>query len=59
MTKPLREPTAFEADGNSVLRGGFVIQGYKIGYPGRTLSLSTFFDPATNLVEQFLVRPGG
>ncbi|QNN64085.1 beta-lactamase family protein [Sphingomonas rhizophila] len=55
---PLGEPTAFEADGNEVLRGGFVIQSYAIKYPGRTLSLSTFREPGENgRIEQFLVSP--
>lgn len=54
---PLGEPTAFEPDGAPVLRGGFVIQGYAIKYPGRTLDLSTFRDPATGRIEQFLVSP--
>ncbi|MGZ2410980.1 D-alanyl-D-alanine carboxypeptidase [Sphingomonas sp. F9_3S_D5_B_2] len=56
---PLGEPTGFEADGNPVLRGGYVIQGYKITYPNRTLSLSTFYEPGANgRIEQFLVTPG-
>jgi len=42
-----------------VLRGGFVIQGYTIKYPGRTLDLSTFYEPGDNgRIEQFLVSPG-
>ena len=41
------------------LRGGFVIQGYTIKYPGRTLNLSTFYEPgAKGRIEQFLVTPG-
>jgi D-alanyl-D-alanine carboxypeptidase len=56
---PLGEPTSFEPDGDPVLRGGFVIQGYKIKYPGRTLNLSTFYEPGANgRIEQFLVTPG-
>jgi hypothetical protein len=41
------------------LRGGFVIQGYTITYPGRSLNLSTFYEPgAKGRIEQFLVTPG-
>jgi hypothetical protein len=56
---PLGEPTAFEANGAPVLRGGYVIQGYTIKYPSRSLNLSTFYEPGTNgRIEQFLVSPG-
>ena len=56
---PLGEPTAFEPAGKPVLRGGFVIQGYTVKYPGRTLDLSTFYEPgATGRIEQFLVNAG-
>lgn len=55
---PLGEPTAFEADGKPVPRGGFMIQGYTITYPARTLSLSTFYEPGANgRIEQFLISP--
>ena len=55
----LGEPISFEPDGKSVLRGGFVIQGYTIKYPDRTLNLSTFYEPGLNgRIEQFLVSPG-
>ena len=56
---PLGEPVAFEPSGPPVLRGGFVIQGYTVKYPGRTLNLSTFYEPgADGRIEQFLVTPG-
>ena len=56
---PLGEPTAFEPSGKPVLRGGFVIQGYTVKYPGRTLDLSTFYEPgASGRIEQFLVNSG-
>jgi len=56
---PLGEPTSFEAGGEPVLRGGFVIQNYVIKYPGRSLNLSTFYEPGANgRIEQFLVTPG-
>jgi D-alanyl-D-alanine carboxypeptidase len=56
---PLGEPAAFEPSGPPVLRGGFVIQGYTVKYPGRTLDLSTFYEPgAGGRIEQFLVSPG-
>lgn len=55
----LGEPLSFEPDGMPVLRGGFVIQDYTIKYPGRTLDLSTFYEPGPNgRIEQFLVSPG-
>ncbi|HEY8593020.1 MAG TPA: serine hydrolase domain-containing protein [Sphingomicrobium sp.] len=53
---PLGEPSAFEPSGSSVLRGGFVIQGYTVKYPNKTLSLSTFYEPGANgRIEQFLI----
>jgi CubicO group peptidase (beta-lactamase class C family) len=56
---PLGEPVGFEPSGPPVLRGGFVIQGYTVKYPGRTLNLSTFYEPGTDgRIEQFLVSPG-
>jgi CubicO group peptidase (beta-lactamase class C family) len=56
---PLGTPTAFEPAGKPVPRGGFVIQGYTIRYPKRTLNLSTFYEPGPNgRIEQFLVSPG-
>jgi len=56
---PLGEPTAFEPQGKPVLRGGFVIQGYMIKYPGRSLDLSTFYEPGANgRIEQYLISPG-
>lgn len=56
---PLGTPTAFEPAGPSSLRGGFVIQGYTIKYQGRTLNLSTFYEPGpAGRIEQFLVSPG-
>jgi len=55
----LGEPSSFEPDGKPVLRGGFVIQGYTIKYPNKTLKLSTFYEPGANgRIEQFLVTPG-
>jgi D-alanyl-D-alanine carboxypeptidase len=56
---PLGQPQSFEPSGNPVLRGGFVIQGYTIKYPGRSLDLSTFYEPGANgRIEQFLISPG-
>jgi CubicO group peptidase (beta-lactamase class C family) len=56
---PLGNPTAFEREGSPVHRGGFVIQSYSVKYPGRTLTLSTFYEPGANgRIEQFLVSPG-
>lgn len=54
---PLGKPTAIEPEGDSSLRGGFVIQGYTVKYPDRTLNLSVFMEPGVNgRIEQFLVR---
>ncbi len=55
---PLGDPQSFTPRG-SALRGGFVIRGYTIKYPDRTLNLSTFVDPADGKIEQFLVTPTG
>jgi CubicO group peptidase (beta-lactamase class C family) len=55
---PLGEPVTFEPSGKPALRGGFVIQGYTVKYPTRTLNLSTFYEPgAEGKIEQFLVTP--
>ena len=56
---PLGDPQSFAPRGASALRGGFVIRGYTIRYADRTLNLSTFFDPTTGKIEQFLVTPSG
>jgi CubicO group peptidase (beta-lactamase class C family) len=56
---PLGSPIAFETTGAPILRGGFVIQGYTIRFPNRTLNLSTFYEPGgAGRIEQFLVSPG-
>jgi D-alanyl-D-alanine carboxypeptidase len=56
---PLGTPASFEPTGKPVLRGGFVIQGYTIKYPKKTLDLSTFYEPGPDgRIEQFLVSPG-
>jgi D-alanyl-D-alanine carboxypeptidase len=56
---PLGEPTSFEMQGEPILRGGFVIQSYAVKYPGRSLNLSTFYEPGANgRIEQFLVTAG-
>jgi CubicO group peptidase (beta-lactamase class C family) len=56
---PLGEPTSFQPDGDPALRGGFVFQNYVIKYPGRSLNLSTFYEPGANgRLEQFLVTAG-
>ncbi|MDQ3479180.1 MAG: beta-lactamase family protein [Pseudomonadota bacterium] len=55
---PLGAPTSFEPNGKPSPRGGFMIQGYTIKYPARTLNLSTFYEPASGRIEQFLVSPG-
>jgi D-alanyl-D-alanine carboxypeptidase len=56
---PLGTPVSFEPSGKPSLRGGFVIQGYTIKYPGKTLDLSTFYEPGPNgRIEQFLITEG-
>jgi CubicO group peptidase (beta-lactamase class C family) len=55
---PLGEPTAFEPSGKPSPRGGFLIQSYTLKFPGRTLNLSTFYEPGSGRIEQFLVSPG-
>lgn len=56
---PLGNPLSFEPSGKPVLRGGFIIQGYKVKYAGKTLDLSTFYEPGPNgRVEQFLITEG-
>jgi D-alanyl-D-alanine carboxypeptidase len=54
---PLGTPKSIEPDGESSLRGGFVIQNYEVEYSDRTLDLSVFMEPgAKGRIEQFLVR---
>ena len=54
---PLGAPVSIEPEGSSSLRGGFVIQGYTVKYPSRSLDLSVFMEPGANgRIEQFLVR---
>jgi hypothetical protein len=55
---PLGEPTSFDPNGKPSPRGGFMILGYTVEYPGRTLNLSTFYEPGSGRIEQFLVSPG-
>ena len=55
---PLGEPLSFEPNGKPSPRGGFMIQGYTLKFPNRTLNLSTFYEPASGRIEQFLVSPG-
>jgi formate-dependent phosphoribosylglycinamide formyltransferase (GAR transformylase) len=54
---PLGAPTSIEPEGDSALRGGFVVQGYSVKYPDRALDLSVFMEPGVvGRIEQFLVR---
>ena len=54
---PLGVPISIERQGDSSLRGGFVIQSYTVKYPDRTLNLSVFLEPGVvGRIEQFLVR---
>lgn len=54
----LGTPTAFAQAGRARLRGGFVNRVYRVSYPGRTLTISTYAEPAgQQRFEQFLVTP--
>ena len=54
----LGEPTGFEQVGKTRLRGGFVNRSYRVTYPGKTLSVSTYALPGpSGAFEQFLVAP--
>ncbi|HWK35391.1 serine hydrolase domain-containing protein [Sphingomonas sp.] len=56
---PLGDPVTFTPTGGPVLRGGYVIRGYRIAYPDRVLRLSTFAEPGDNgRFEQYLISPG-
>ena len=55
---PLGDPTDFRQVGTTRLRGGFVNRVYRVTYPNRTLSVSTYALPgAAGIFEQFLVAP--
>ena len=53
---PLGEPLSFISTGES-LRGGMTERSYRIVYPTRRLSVSTYTYPDGKL-EQFLIYPG-
>ncbi|MDQ2892715.1 MAG: beta-lactamase family protein [Pseudomonadota bacterium] len=54
----LGEPTGFKQIGKARLRGGFVNRSYRITYPDRALSVSTYALPGpAGIFEQFLVAP--
>ena len=54
----LGTPTDFVQTGRTRLRGGFVNRTYRISYPDRTLSLSTYAEPGSQgRYEQLLVAP--
>ena len=55
---PLGEPTAFVQTGKARLRGGFVNRTFRVTYPTRTLSVSTYAETGPGgRFEQFLVAP--
>ena len=55
---PLGTPAAFEQQGKTRLRGGFVNRVYKVTFPGRVLAVSTYAEPGPNgRLEQYLVAP--
>lgn len=52
----LGEPTGFAQAGRARLRGGFVNRVYRVTYPGRALSVSTYAEPGVDgRFEQFLI----
>jgi len=53
--RPLGTPTAIVQSGPTQLRGGFEGRGFRVTYPNRTLRISTFTDPATGRIEQYLI----
>ena len=54
----LGDPTGFQQIGKTRLRGGFVNRNFRVTYPDRTLSVSTYALPgADGAFEQFLVAP--
>ncbi|WP_174287316.1 serine hydrolase [Sphingomonas bacterium] len=55
---PLGTPAAFLQIGKTRLRGGFVNRNYRLTYPGRTLTITTYAEErAGGRYEQFLVTP--
>ena len=55
---PLGTPTSFTQMGKARLRGGFVSRTYRLTYPGRTLTISTYAEERIGgRYEQFLVTP--
>ena len=55
---PLGTPTEIVQTGKARLRGGFVNRNYRVTYPGRTLSISTYAEEqAPGRFEQILVTP--
>jgi len=52
---PLGEPLTFRQTGE-MLRGGMTFRGYRVVYPTRRLSISTYTYPDGKL-EQYLVGP--
>jgi CubicO group peptidase (beta-lactamase class C family) len=57
---PLGDPQGFDPAGPPRLRGGFVNRNYILTFPGRKLSIVSYYEPGPNgKVEQFLVMPAG
>ena len=55
---PLGSPREFVQTGTVRLRGGYVNRRYRLMFPGRTLSLSTYAEPGDNgRFEQYIVAP--
>ncbi|WP_375394070.1 serine hydrolase domain-containing protein [uncultured Sphingomonas sp.] len=55
---PLGKPGFFVQTGRARLRGGFVNRNYRLSYPGRTLTITTYAEErAGGRYEQFLVTP--
>ena len=55
---PLGAPSGFVQAGRARLRGGFVNRNYRVTYPGRTLTITTYAEEAAGgRYEQYLVTP--
>ena len=55
---PLGDPVGFVQSGRTKLRGGFVNRTFRVTYPSRTLSVSTYVElGADGRFEQYLVAP--
>jgi CubicO group peptidase (beta-lactamase class C family) len=52
---PLGTPTAIVQTGATRLRGGFELRAFRVTLPSGALTISTFADPASGRIEQYIV----